>query len=591
MSDKLTAYRGDYNQPHQDGEVSQQGYGIDPHTGQPIQAWQQGTDRSMNNGQQSDQNYYSQAHNGAYGNGAGNAAQYNQNYNQQPAETDPYQAHYNQSAADQYGHAHQGYTQYGQAQQGQQEVPTYQDANGQWYYGHAPEEQGNEYNYQQEYDQSAYAAEEVNPYMAAHQNATPPYDASARNQYSQNPQYDYQAQSYEQGQQYQDPNAYANSYQDQQYYQQAQVDTGQSPALYNGAQDGASSYYQQGVTAGLPAPEGYGYDQQNYGDYNNQYNSQNLQPIQQGMPQINDPYAPTAALNASKADVSYDSDVQTSGRKSFLVGTMILGSVIIGGGVAFAYKYSGDTDGKAPVIISDGGTLKASPENPGGREFENQNKKIFARLGDAGAKVAVMSQDEPEVVESLRGKVSENNSSQAGDDSADKVASDSEADDPNSPRLVRTYRINRNGEQILDSRPSKIAVAGEDVKDIAGVSVDTGQPARAVRTLNEGANAKPVVRERQVAAVSSTASNDGDFVVQISARRTQQDALAAFSGLQQKYGSVLGNYRPLIQRADLGSRGIWYRLRVGPMKSKEDAAKVCADLKSNGMSNCLVASR
>lgn len=608
MSDKLTAYRGEMFSSQQDGEVPQQNYGIDPTTGLPYPAGYapQGTPQGGHgyaaDGQVADQSYYQQdpyqgqqagqtqnggftQQNPSYGYQEGAADPYNQ---QQYAQTDFTQTDHTQG---QYGQAAQEQPVYGTAQQ------TYQPAQGQMVQGQAVQGQLTQGQYGQ-VDQNAYAqqnqgyVEEVDPYMAAHQNATLPYDTSndALNQSANTYGYGQEQQGYTQ--QYQDPNAVYNEYsQEQQGYTQQYQDP--NAAYAEQQQDG---YYQQGAVAGLPAPDAYGTaQQQQYHDPNaTDYNTQGLQPLQNsqqnGMIANNGAYGhgvDPAAMNASQADAGYDSDLQSSGRKSFLVGTMILGSVIIGGGVAFAYKYSGDSSGNnAPVITSEDTGIKAKPDNPGGREFANQNKKIFARLGDPGARTeaGIVASREPEVVESLRGEVKD-------------VASAS-ADPNGGPRRVRTYRIDRNGNQIIDNGAARAKLAGNDVKDMTGVTVDTGKPARAVRTLKANGAKKVQEKSIQIAraqakapAVSRVAASDGNYVVQISARRTQTDALAAFSGLQSKYGGVLGGYRPLIQRADLGSRGIWFRLRVGPMKSREDAASVCSQLKSKGMKNCLVASR
>lgn len=612
MSDKLTAYRGEMFSSQQDGEAPQQNYGIDPNTGLPIQSGY---------GQQMDQQQGYPQGNPGY-NGEGQVA--DQTYYQQQ---DPYQqpdAYQQQTPQDhlqgqqagyqqgQYSQTDYNQAQYGQQQYGQdqaaygsqdQSAQQYQDPyqngthlNGsQAQYGQLDQSNA---GFQTDYAQQNQGyVEETDPYMAAHQNATLPYDPS--NDALGQAGHSYGVVQDQQGyaQQYQDPNAGFSEYNpDQAAYAQQYQDP-----------NAAYGDYQQGAVAGLPAPDAFGGAQQQYQDpnagtdYGSQYNNQGLQPLQnnaqpgmigggaygqQGM----DP----AVMAANQTDASYEADAQSSGRKSFLVGTMILGSVIIGGGVAFAYKYSGDASSdNAPVITSQDSGIKSKPDNPGGREFAHQNKKIFARLGDPGAKTeaGIVATREPEVVESLRGEVKDaaNQGQKLGDSSTDTNGG---------PRRVRTYRIDRNGNQILDSSANGAKLAGQDVKDIPGVTADTGQPARTVRTLKANGAKKVQEKSIQIARaqakappVNRVASNDGNYVVQISARRTQTDALAAFSGLQSKYGSVLGGYRPLIQRADLGSRGIWFRLRVGPMQSREDAANVCAKLKSKGMKNCLVASR
>jgi cell division protein FtsN len=77
-------------------------------------------------------------------------------------------------------------------------------------------------------------------------------------------------------------------------------------------------------------------------------------------------------------------------------------------------------------------------------------------------------------------------------------------------------------------------------------------------------------------------------VVQVGAKKDQTEALATFADIQQKYPSLLGNYRPIVQKADLGAKGTWYRLRIGPIDDKAEAYKLCGQLKSQGLPDCLV---
>ena len=77
------------------------------------------------------------------------------------------------------------------------------------------------------------------------------------------------------------------------------------------------------------------------------------------------------------------------------------------------------------------------------------------------------------------------------------------------------------------------------------------------------------------------------MVVQVSSQRSQEAAQATFRDLQTRYPSILGGYDANIQRADLGDRGIYYRVRVGPLASA-DAQSLCAELKSAG-GDCILA--
>jgi cell division protein FtsN len=93
---------------------------------------------------------------------------------------------------------------------------------------------------------------------------------------------------------------------------------------------------------------------------------------------------------------------------------------------------------------------------------------------------------------------------------------------------------------------------------------------------------------QQTAAAAPAAAAATKYVVQVGSKKSQTDALAGFADMQQKYPSLLANYRPMVQKADLGAKGVWYRLRIGPIVDKTAASKLCTQLKSQGLPDCLV---
>lgn len=99
----------------------------------------------------------------------------------------------------------------------------------------------------------------------------------------------------------------------------------------------------------------------------------------------------------------------------------------------------------------------------------------------------------------------------------------------------------------------------------------------------------PSVAEPATPPAAAPASS-GDFVVQVSSQRSEEAARSAYAGLQRRFPSVLGNQPPDIARADLGSRGVFYRVRVGPMETRQAASNLCQSLKSAG-GDCIVARR
>jgi hypothetical protein len=75
--------------------------------------------------------------------------------------------------------------------------------------------------------------------------------------------------------------------------------------------------------------------------------------------------------------------------------------------------------------------------------------------------------------------------------------------------------------------------------------------------------------------------------VQVSSQRSEADARTSYRVLQGKYPGILGSRSPVIKRADLGSKGIFYRALVGPFAAADQATQFCVNFQSAG-GKCLV---
>jgi len=89
------------------------------------------------------------------------------------------------------------------------------------------------------------------------------------------------------------------------------------------------------------------------------------------------------------------------------------------------------------------------------------------------------------------------------------------------------------------------------------------------------------------AAVPASAPSGGGYAVQVTSQHSEADAKASFKELRAKFPNQLSGREPIIRRADLGTKGVYYRAMVGPFASMEEAAGVCSSLKAAG-GNCLV---
>jgi hypothetical protein len=83
------------------------------------------------------------------------------------------------------------------------------------------------------------------------------------------------------------------------------------------------------------------------------------------------------------------------------------------------------------------------------------------------------------------------------------------------------------------------------------------------------------------------ASASGGYVVQLSSQRSESEAHASFRSMQAKYPNLLNGHEPIVRRADLGAKGVFYRAMVGPFASAGEAGQFCSGLKAAG-GQCII---
>lgn len=117
------------------------------------------------------------------------------------------------------------------------------------------------------------------------------------------------------------------------------------------------------------------------------------------------------------------------------------------------------------------------------------------------------------------------------------------------------------------------------------------KPAQTAKNTSRAAAPKPVAKRTPppVAAkaapaparTAAVASGSGAYVLQVGAYKSQAEAQGAWASYQKKH-PIVGGYSSDVQKADLGAKGTWYRLRIGSFKSKDAASSFCTKLKADG---------
>ena len=312
-------------------------------------------------------------------------------------------------------------------------------------------------------------------------------------------------------------------------------------------------------------------------------------------------------------------------RSIYMVGSALLGAIALGGALAFAYKQSGGAmgGGQTPVVQADSRPVKEAPQQAGGKEFPHKNKLIYERLqnGDQPEAERIVPRQEELAMPAMPGGAVP---APAGAAPMPPPAVASVDDPDGGPRRVKTMVVRPNGtmaeaeapaaapapqqaaavappaapQQVAFAEPPMPAppmpqAAPMPAPAAAPAPVAEAAPPPAAAPAPVAADPQPVAAippQPKVAAAEAAPApaKPTKFVVQVGSKQNQTEALATFADMQQKYPTLLASYRPMVQKADLGSKGVWYRLRIGPIVDKTAATKLCGQLKSQGHPDCLV---
>lgn len=251
---------------------------------------------------------------------------------------------------------------------------------------------------------------------------------------------------------------------------------------------------------------------------------------------------------------TYDAtDDDDDGRRRPIVILAIIALLVVFAGVVFlAYKQGlkQGAQGNPPVIRADDSPIKVAPANPGGMKFPHQDKTVYDRISGADA---------------------------GGASDAEHLLPSAEEPIAVQPKVAEAPAPVPGAEAAPAQTEAVPPVAAAPAAPVA-------QAPAAPVTAPPAAQAPAATVQAAPAATAAA----GSYVVQLAAFRDEPTARAEFEKLKKKH-SALAGLQADIQRADLGAKGIYYRLRAGYM-DKAKAGELCGTLKAQGQA-CLVKPR
>lgn len=262
-----------------------------------------------------------------------------------------------------------------------------------------------------------------------------------------------------------------------------------------------------------------------------------------------------------------------SGLVVLLMGVVILGA--LASVIWIAYQNgvrNGQAQGGAPYVQADPEPLKI--ENTAAAEAKGGDLAVYDKLdGRESDPVEVIAEGPEEPVNRTTDPIAAvaatagKTTGLADDAVADRIAALAKADEA----------LNSGSASTSPPATEAPAVKPEPKPATQPTAASTGSTSETTAATTAP---KPTVSYR-------TGAQSGTHLVQIGAFRSEAEATAQWTKLQGKLGDYASGKSEDIERADLGDKGVYYRLRVGPFVSKDEASTYCAGLKERG-TDCLI---
>ena len=144
--------------------------------------------------------------------------------------------------------------------------------------------------------------------------------------------------------------------------------------------------------------------------------------------------------------------------------------------------------------------------------------------------------------------------------------------------------------------PYKIEAPAEDAEARSQSALDAvlegraESPASASPRPGPEAVAEPAPRMETAAAAAPRFVANGPYLAQLAALQSEAGVDLAWSRLASRAPDLFANARMDVERADLGQRGTYHRVRAGYFADRDNASRFCERIRRMGQ-DCIVVAR
>jgi cell division septation protein DedD len=259
---------------------------------------------------------------------------------------------------------------------------------------------------------------------------------------------------------------------------------------------------------------------------------------------------------------------------------------------------------EVPLVKADTTPVREKPDDPGGMYIANRDKQVYDAISSDGVEkelpkvIRVLPEpEEPLARDVIKGgtppaevaKVEETPAVHAAVPAEIKAESPAKVEPEkieaatSSPAKIETAAAEKAGQkevlvkQELMSKDIEVKNE-EEIPVVAAKEATVPTKSLTVKDIK----VVPVLKNKDAKAVVELAKkHDNSYKIQLGSFRSEADVKTTWNKLKKEYSDLFKGTELYTEKADLGEKGIFYRLQATKIKSESDARKICQKLIEN----------
>lgn len=231
------------------------------------------------------------------------------------------------------------------------------------------------------------------------------------------------------------------------------------------------------------------------------------------------------------------------------------------------FRFGDNVEEDVVLKPSDAQLVKVSRTINKSRDAQNNSvEEIVTSSGDENMQVAMnMGANSDGVVQAID-DVERNQALMKG---AQRAETEDDLPDVNS----------QQEEVVVETKPS---VQDEQPVIEQTITIEKTEAKQEVAKESSSVTSAPVQKKVEETPVTA----GGDYFIQLGSVRSEDAARGEWKRIQSKFPVMLGDLSLTVEKADLGAKGVFYRIKAGDV-TREKAAMICDEITSTKTAGCL----